>query len=189
MAFNLNEFKSNISDEGLLKQNSYDVYIGMPTIPVGRGNIDSSRKLKIRTETVAIPGSSFASVDNYRPYGFGKLYNIPHSYIPQEIVCTHLVDRSGDVYKIITDWMDNVVQFQGRRGSTNGTHYSAYYHEEYAGSMTIYVYNPIGEIVKQVLVKEVYPTSLDQIQMSWSASDELVRINVTYRYTHYEVID
>jgi len=189
MAFNLNNFKSDINDQGVLKQNSYDVYIGMPLIPVGNGSIDSSRKLKIRTESAAIPGSSFSSVDNYRPYGFGKTYNIPYSYIPQEISCTHLVDRDGDMYKIITDWMNNIVDYQGRRETVGGNHYSAYYLDEYKGSMSIYVYSPIGDLVKRVELKEVYPISLDQIQMSWSASNEIVRINVNYRYTHYEVLE
>ena len=174
MAFNVARFKSQVANQGFLRSHSYFVLINPP---VGDGN-----EIRLRTESVALPGAAFLTIDNYRPYSSGKIYNIPYSYNPQDISMVHTIDSNGNIMKTFWDWIDLIADIGG-----NGR-FAANYHDEYiAPQMNIFVYNSQQEVVKTVTLYEVFPMTIDQMQMSWGSNDETAKINVNYRFSHYEV--
>lgn len=174
MAFNVARFKSQVANQGFLRLHSYFVIVQPP--------LGGQEEIRLRTESVALPGASFLTVDNYRPYSSGKIYNIPYSYNPQDIAMIHTVDSNGDTLKTFWDWIDLIADISG------GGQFAANYHNEYvADQMVIFVYNTQQEIVKTVTLYEVFPMSIDQMQMSWGSNDETAKLNVNYRYSHYEV--
>lgn len=175
MAFNIRNFKSRAANQGFLRSHSYDVNLALPA------GLGGGEEINIRTESVAIPGAAFLTVDNYRPYSSGKIYNIPYSYNPQDIAMVHTIDSEANLLRTFWSWIDLIADIKG------AGRFAANYHDEYATKeMTINVYNHERK-VKTITVYEVFPMSIDQMQMSWGSNDETAKLNVNYRYSHYEV--
>ena len=191
MGLKISDFKSKIKGgEGYHKPWAYEVYITNP----GNAYRPSDRKadepydLRFRTEQVSLPGASYMTVDNHRPYGTGKIYNIPYIFNPQEITMTHVLDGDAEMLKALFRWMDNIADLTGvvnTSGSKNVPG-GAYYFDDYKCQMEIYMKNPDSlETVQTIKLKDVFPISLDQTQLGWGLNDETTKINVTYRYVNW----
>lgn len=174
MAFNIANWKSNTeSNKGFMRSHSYEVIVSPP------GSI--SDEISIHTESVSLPGISFMSIDNHRPFGYGETYSIPYVYNPTEISCLHQIDGKGDIYKTLIDWSNLVVDTKG------DFQYAARYFNEYTTDMTINVYDLDSTLIRKITLYNVFPSSIDQLQMNWGSNDEIAKLSVTYRYTNFVV--
>jgi hypothetical protein len=177
MAFSVQEMKSSIASDGFLKASSYEMVVAPP---VGGGEL-----LRIRAESVSLPGSSFASVDAYKPFGSGLTYQIPHTFTPQEISVTHLIDANSDILKTLIDWSSSIVNFKGvGRGGRGAT---ANYFKDYVVDASIFLYSNDGKKQKTITLFQMYPSTIDQVQMSWASSDEIAKVNVSYQFVNYTI--
>lgn len=177
MAFNVNEFKSEVVGASKFLRPSYFDVLIIPPI----GGPSGPRELLLRTESVALPGGSFMSIDNYRPYASGKNYTIPYATNVQEVSMTHTIDDKADVYQTLYKWMDYIVDFDGDRK------YTAEYYDNYVTDIWITAYDMNGAIAKTIVLYQAYPISMDQPQMSWGTTDEITRLNVQYKFSDYNV--
>ena len=170
MSFNVDTWRSKVKEN--LPASTYEVAIyGSPV---------SYQELRIRAESVTTPGISWLSVDNYSPYGNGKMYNIPYRFNPQEITVTHTVDDQGNLLKQFKDWADKIVEMpEDQMG--------ARYYDEYVATMDIYVYNRQVKTAKTYALEEVYPTSVEPLNLSWGSHDEIARFAVSYRFTKFRI--
>jgi len=171
MAFNVQAFKSFTGDH--LPATHYEVLMRPPT---GGGN-----EISLRTESISVPGTAYLSVDNYAPYGSGKLYNIPYRYNPQEIQMVHNIDKDANIIGIFRRWANLTVDLDGN------AKYGAYYYEQYAQSDgDIKVYNR-QSLVKTITLEKPFPINIEPIQMGWGQNDEIAKLAVSYRFTAYKV--
>jgi len=171
MAFDIAAFKAFTGDH--LPATHYEVLIRPPT---GGGN-----EINLRTETISVPGVAYLSVDNYAPYGSGKLYNLPYRYNPQEIQMTHNIDKDGNIIDIFRRWANLTVDLDGN------AKYGAYYYEVYAQQDgDIKVYNR-QELVKTITLEKPYPINIEPIQMGWGQNDEIAKLSVSYRFASFKV--
>jgi len=171
MTFVVSNFKSRVRD--WMRPYTYNVVVNPP---VGGG-----REIELRTEEVTLPGTSFMSVDNYKPYGSGLMLTIPHSPNIQEISCVHSVDANGEILQRFYDWANSIVNLDGDEK------FSASYLDEYTRNMTINIYDLQGRRVKKYDLIKAFPLSYDQIQLGWDATGELVKLSVNYRFRNYIV--
>jgi hypothetical protein len=108
---------------------------------------------------------------------------------------THYVDRSGDVYGTFINWMNNIVPFSGyingsarlKSGTAPGEIYLAQYKEKFATTIQIRSYDEGGNYKFSANLLEAYPVSVDPVQLSWSDTDNVGRLNVTYRFISFQV--
>jgi len=171
MTFAVSSFKSRVRD--WMRPYTYNVIVEPP---VGGG-----REIELRTEEVTLPGTSFASFDNYKPYGSGLALTIPHTPTIQEINCVHSIDAGGDILQKFYDWADSVVNLDGQEK------FSANYLSEYTRNMTINIYDLQNNRVRRYDLNDAFPLSYDQIQLGWDATSELVKLSVNYRFRNYTV--
>lgn len=173
MPLSINEFKTQIKEN--LPTSFYEVNISPP---VGGGE-----QLKIRTESVALPGISFLSVDNFSPFGNGKIYNVPYRYNPQEVSMSHFIDDKADLYKLFRDWSNLIVDLDGVNK------YGAKYmlNGGYAVDASVTAYNRRQDKAKTIKFYELFPINVDQVQLSWGQYDEVAKLNVSYRFTSFTV--
>jgi len=177
MAFSIQDMKDTINTDGYLHAANYEVIV-IPPAAVGGGEL-----LRIRAESVSLPGVSFASVDGYKAYGTGKTYSVPHTFTPAAVAVNHLIDNSGEVLKILNDWSNKIVDF---RGAGDGR-YTASYFSTYVVDADIVLYGSDQQIVKTIKLYDMYPSTVDQVQMSWGSSDELAKVSVQYQFVDYTI--
>lgn len=173
MPFDIERWKSKVTGAGLHRPYMYEMFIQPPN--------GQTELLFDRIEAISLPGAAYMSVDNHRPYGSGKVYNIPYVYNPQEITASYLVDANSDVIQTMFDWSSKITDLKG------DDKFAAYYLFDYVGTMIIWLFDEDGKRVKTYNVKEAYPLSVDQVQLSWATTDEITRLTVQYRYTNYTV--
>jgi len=171
MTFVVSNFKSRVRD--WMRPYTYNVVVNPPT---GGG-----REIELRTEEVTLPGTSFMSVDNHKPYGSGLMLTIPHSTNIQEINCVHSVDANGEILQRFYNWANSIVNLDGEE------RFSANYLDSYTRNMTINIYDLRGRRVKRYDLFDAFPLSYDQIQLGWDATSELVKLSVNYRFRNYTV--
>lgn len=175
MPFSVADFKSNTLTQGMIRPSHYEVNIQPP---VGDGQLYT-----FRAESVSMPGAAFLAVDNYKPYGSGKLYTIPYAFNPQEINITLTVDGNAEVIQMMYDWANKIVDIDGQKK------YSAYYLNTYVASMfEIKVFSQDGTKKKTYRLREAFPTTVDQMQMSWGTSDDTAKLSASYKFTEYTVL-
>lgn len=171
MAFSVSGFKSNVAKEGFFRPTHYEVMIFAPV-----SGLDG---LRLRTDSISLPGASFLSIDGYRPYNSGVIYNIPYSYNPQSISCSHMLDDDGKILKAFWEWHNLIADLEGEHK------HAANYFDEYKGQMDIFIMDNEGKDIQTIMVEDIYPESTDQLQMSWGSSDEIAKLNVSYRFKSY----
>lgn len=170
--FNVSTFKQQAKD--FLRPFSYLVVVDPPV------NGADSRAISLRTQSISVPGVSFAEVDNFKIYGSGLQISIPHTTTIQEISCTHTVDPNGEILQTFYNWANKIVDLK------NDNKYSPYYYNDYIRDMSIQVYGLDNKLVKTYELKKAYPKSYDPIELSWD-STELMLLNVTYKFEHFEL--
>ena len=175
MPFTITEFKSKLNTETLQRSHNYEFWVQPPW--------DKGEALKHfawTTESISLPGASFVSVSNYRPYGAGRVWDVPYAFNPQEISSTHLIDGNSTTIAEINRWVNYIIR--------TGRDATAHYMDEYtAASAVIKLYDEHGKkAVTQYELFECFPMSVDQVQLGW-ANEEIARVNVTWRYTDYKI--
>lgn len=170
MAFNVSSFKSSMDD--FLRPFTYVVVVSPP---------GATTDLILRTESISLPGVSFAEIDVYKPYGNGLAISIPHTATVQEISCTHTIDDKGEVLQTFYNWANQTVNLNGQ------DKFSAYYYNDYTVDMTILVFDLKGSIVKRYQLKRAYVASYDQVQMSWESGSEIAKLSVNYKFESFEI--
>jgi hypothetical protein len=175
MAFNLNSWKYLTKSKGYLRPWSYEIFVTPPVSP-------DALEIRLRTESITLPGAAFLSADNYRPYATGLNFDIPYAMNISDITCTHMIDGNADIVKTFYEWASLVSDMKGESGK-----FSANYFKEYVVDMTIKVYTESKELAKTYTVYNVYPKAIDQLSMSWTTTDDVVRLGVTYFFTHYKL--
>lgn len=177
MSIKLNEWKTRAKDT--LASHSFLVFINPPN------NMSAGEELQVRTEAISLPGVAFLSVDNFSPYGNGKVYNIPYRYNPQEVSMTHVMDGKADLYKVFRDWSNRIVDLDGTQK------YGAKYMKPAGGGYSIdisaLVYDRTGKLIKIVKFIEAFPVLVEPIQLNWAQNDEIMKLNVQYRFTRFEI--
>lgn len=178
MALNLNDFRSQAA-HSTLPTHTFETIFTLPAGVIGEG-----QDLLLRTEQALLPGVAFFSVDNFSPYGNGKMYNIPYRYLPQEISMTHIVDAEGFTIRLLQDWAQQIADKTG--ASKFGAKYM-FGPEGYAVDIDINVLDRQHKRVKQIKLIEAFPQVIEPIQLGWGQTDEYMKLNVQYRFTRYEV--
>jgi hypothetical protein len=173
MAFNVTEFRSSIQ-KGLMSPNTYRVLMTPPSI------IDR-KTYSLLTDSISIPSLGFFNSDNVRPYGFGPTYTLPYGLNITEITCTHYLDSKSNMHKMFEEWMSSIVEWKTQGG------YSARYLNEYSTDIEIETYDKSGKLSASYLLREAFPTNMDQIALSWATSDELTKFSVTYKFTDWKI--
>ena len=182
MGLSLSNWKERTFKKDMMPVHSYLVAMSPP---IGNDNA-AGEELFLRTESVQLPGTAFFSVDNFSPFGAGKVYNIPYKYNPQEVQMIHVVDANMDLYKIMRSWSQEIIDIDGTEKF--GAKYMEPAGDGYVVDVSVGVYNRQQDIpVAQVVFQEAYPLNVEPIQLGWGLNDEIMKIAVTYRFTNYIV--
>ena len=174
--FTISEFAGKISKHGLASPNKFKVrFDGIPVGP-------TDRQLDFMCEQVDIAGRSVQSIMNLE-YGIRReiAYNAP-AYNPLNLtfICT------GDFKekRILDQWNNLIVD------STNG--FDVAYYDTYAKNCSLNVTSLKPDGVTKaftITYREVYPKSIQSIQLNHSTQNTTLRVNAEMQYAYFETDD
>lgn len=174
--FTISEFAGKISKHGLASPNKFRVQF--LNIPVS----DGDSMLDFMCEQVDVAGRSVQSMMNLE-YGIRReiAYNAP-SYNPLNMtfICTGELREK----RILDKWNNKIVD------STNG--FDVAYYDSYAKncSLKVTTLRPDGTTPAfRITYKEVYPKSVQSIQLNHSTQNTVLRVNAEIQYAYFETDD
>ena len=195
-AFNISEFKSNISEYGILQNNKFSVFIPIsPNVLISTFTntldplftIDSMRALQFRAEAASVPGFSLQTQD-VRVRGTGVNEKMPFNALFPDVNVTFLADSNGDIYKYFYSWFSNIVDFTGSSFSFfPAPSYEIGYKSNYVTDISILVYDNFGNLTKQIVLYEAFPDSITEIPLDWADKDRPMKFTVKFAYTRWGI--
>lgn len=192
MAFNLSEFKAQISSRGLAKNNLAMAQITLPsTMKFLEQNI-STRELTFLCRTMSLPELSFQTTE-VRPYGFGKMEHRPSDFVHGPLNCIFMMDSDFGTMKFFQRWMQGVMNYNTYDGHDQEDPqgklpYEFAYKEDYAATMEILVYS--GNDASKVYYYtfgNVFPTVLGQVDIDWGNEADVMSLPVSFEYDKFKV--
>lgn len=203
--FNIQDFRNNISQGGVLQNNKFVVTI----TPIGLINIGVPQNfsvgdltgefLQFRAEEVKLPGASLEVFNNHR-YGLGIQQKFPTNINFTDLNVTFLEDNRGRIYQYMSSWMNYIFDHGATtKGRLSG--YEVAYKDDYATDISVSVYNNEGTFIGTpetdpgtttkptvtVVFKEAYPIAVNDIPLSWENKSSLVKVSVTLAYTDFYI--
>jgi hypothetical protein len=198
-AFNINSFRTEIKKNDILPVHSFLVVFspfasvqGYNT-PLTEFVVNNPGTLIMRCETAFLPGPTLLT-ENIRRYTYGPTETVPYGVQFGDITLEWIVDKKAKIFQFFDAWMHTVVNFNSKGGGnmrtlTNG--YSPYevgYKDEYTNrQMNVFVYD--RQLRKTVVytIYDVFPTQINDVNVSWKGFDEAMKLTVRFAYTDYKM--
>lgn len=207
MAFNIQDFSTNIKRYGTLQSNRYQVIFQPPRSYFQLWNNRFVQELTFRADSVKLPGVNFATFD-HRRYGVGPIIKAPTNVQFSEIDISFIETSNQSVFEIFYDWANLVVNYREPTIGPDGPSierqiFTANYKDDYVSNvMEIQVFNNSGTVydagtvynidtdptrergpVSIIELIDVFPISVSDTALSWSDNNSLIKVNVQFAFT------
>ena len=186
MAFNINEFRSNISKSGYLQNNKYEVIITSPPAMQKRGIAraqDAAKLMTFRTSTFEAPGIELKSVDIIR-YGTGTSQKMPFSAKFEDITFEVLLDKNSELWNFWYEWERLIFKFSPFN-SVGLAPYVTEYKRNYATTIDLKVYSQEDKVSAEFKFIDIYPISIKEVELQWEEQSKLAKLEITMNYKEY----
>lgn len=202
--FSINEFRSEIEQNGILQTNRFIVMISLPpglkslNREFGNAkNIDAATYnemdnfLVLRCDSVVLPGVFFYTNDGIMRHGIGQMEKRPYLPTFNPVKLDFIVDKNARVVKFFNDWTNSIVPYNTDFGlSPNKTTeinkpYLLNYPDNYMSpTIRIWVYNQQNEQAFGAKLYTCFPLNTTDMDLSWGSDNTAMRFSVTMQYTH-----
>lgn len=187
-------FKDEIMSKGTLKNSYFEVEFMLPPNHY-LGSLSSARNLSsytIRCDNASIPGVNLATIDGIPQYGYGAVETNPYSALFDPFQLVFTADKESEIYKFFFDWLNVIVKFDvervGMESNSSGRQpYEVGYKNRYMCDLKVHVYKDTGIKSKTVKVFKAYPRAINQIDLDWSQSDSVMKIQIPFSYRDFKM--
>lgn len=170
MSFTYNNFLSFVKNDGLAKQNRFEVDIVLPVAL--RGNSLVTRHLTLLTKNVTVPGVNVATSE---VMVVGEVTTAPYNRTFGEANMTFYVDKKFTVRKVFEDWINAI---QDPESKLLGW---------YNDTITTVTINVLDKQEKTNFIIELHharPKQLGSLLLDQSSSD-MMTFDVSFDYKYY----
>ena len=200
MPFNINTFRADYEKNGYLLNNSFQVFVPPPQIFTGSSInnngtlIDAramTRELTFRAEAFKAPGMIIS--DNLvNRYGIGIPQKYPSNARVTDGKLVFVSDKYGSLWQFWYQWVNQIFGFAGADNAVGSTvvnstaTYQLEYKEKYAVTMTVLVYDNVGNVAQTINLYNCYPNAIEDTPLHWG-NKELMRINVDITFRDFSI--
>lgn len=202
--FNISNFRSEIGENGVLRNNRYLVtFVAPKYLRDGTRSRTSTDSITLRCETAQLPGMQFATIDGPPRLGYGPIESTPYGVTFEDLSLTFIVDKNSYVHKFFYDWVNCIVNYNnegrvtpaGNRGPVQGMKtYEVGYRADFSTNINITVYDGIRNTqtkeegpVLTATAYNAYPKALPSVDLTWQPTDEVVKLTIPFSYTDYNI--
>lgn len=188
--FSINEFKSVILKNGVLKNNLY--LVNFQQAKAFPGN------LMFFTESVNIPAVDMDTQQIHR-YGYGPVEQVPFRPVFTPLSMSFLVEATQrNVLAAMMNAISSTSAFMNYTtmssgvsvfgGSTQATPYEVAYKSAYTFNLEVYVYNEQQDKILIYSFRDCFARTVSGTQLAWANENQMLRIDVTFSYTDYSIL-
>ena len=171
MSFNVNEFKGRLVSEGA-RPTLFRAQINFPISSAGSPVSD----FQFMCKAAQLPASTVGTIEV--PY-FGRKIKVAGDRTFAEWTVTVINDESFSVRNAFERWQNAVNAYQG---NTRGVSPAGY-----RGDAFVRQYAKTGEDlpIKTYHFKDMYPSEIGAIDLSWETTDSIEEFTVTLQYNYF----
>lgn len=177
MAFNINDFVSELNYKGTSKSSHFQVMIFGPNID---NESSVERSITMRCKSIDLPGR-MAQTTNASNYGMErKVATLP---LFTEVGVQIIASDTHSEREYFEKWMDKIMG-PFRNGKVGPNMYDVGFYEDYIGTVNIVQFDDTGAIVHETELVEAYPIDIGQETLDWD-STQLILLPVRFTFKYY----
>lgn len=185
MAFNISNFKSTLDKFGGPARAS------LFEVTISKGNeensaIDPQKELQFFCQAASLPG---ISIENAAFTAVSQLpTQFPMTMASTPISLTFMVDSDHQVLTFFHNWIQRVLNYSTKGGAFGAIDgqlpYELGYKDDYACRMSIKHYSTEsrGDKYYEVVLDNIYPYSVSDLELAWASNDSYLTVNVIFAY-------
>ena len=170
---------NRVSRYGTLRPNKYKIeFVGTSIaeaikgyyslVPRENGTEGYENRLSLSCKSFTMPGRG-VSTNEYKTRGL--LRKVPYGRIyTNECSATLILGAEAFERKVFENWMDSIVNPITGKFS---------YYDDYVSDAYVTLFTERDQPVYKICMKEVYPTSIDSLELSSESQDNLLEQNIT----------
>ena len=187
MAFNVNNFISNINKFGVLPTNKFDVEMSLPRALLSNIRNETARLINMRADRVNLPGLLHDVVVNKR-YGIGPRQKTVSEVRYEPVSISFIETKNAEIFKLFYEWCRKCIGDHATNRPENPT-YLFEYKEKYVTDINIHVYNDEG--IKAITLKlfQAFPIAIGDNTFSWNQTNSITKLSVSFEYTHHQLLN
>lgn len=168
MAFNINEFKSQLVGGGA-RPTLFQVQITNPIVPI------ADFKVPFMVKTAALPESTLGSyVVNY----FGRQVKYAGDRIFGDWPVTIINDEDFAIRNAMESWSNAINTHDSNLRSLP---------QSYKSNAIVTQFGKEGRALRTYVFEGMYPVNIDAIPLSWEQTDSIEEFGVTFQYDLWRV--
>ena len=169
----ISKFISIFSEQDLARPNRFTAQIFYPQKLAIKGSTTLS------CESTELPSITYATTE--QKFGSNPIEKYPYQVQFNDINLTFIVEENMKIKKVMDDWMDLISPSTGY----NFNYKTGPDGDGYAGEIIVTQYSLTDKPIYQVVLREAYPISVNQLDLDWS-SDGYHKLTVVFAYTYWE---
>lgn len=203
--FNVDEIRSSIQSDGVVRNHSFVVSFRTPNLMVGQTlsglngeqvNLNSlTRIFSVRADSVHLPGLIFPTSDSFR-YGIGPSQKMPYGVAFADVPMSFILDSRGLIWSYFYAWTNLIFNFSANMNANrdpNGVgggnpSYTLAYRDDYETDVNVDVFDPMGMTILSLRFNHAFPNLVQDIPLNWGATNEITRMGCTFTYRDWEIV-
>lgn len=146
---------------------------------------DTVNAIEYWVQAATLPGMQ-AGTRQLNRYGYGVVEKKPFSPVFNDATFTFVGDGFGINWQFLVDWLNTVVRFDVSRGIYPQTDaivpYEIFYKSDYIANLRVITFNDAGTVTSQVVMREAFPISMQDLPLNWADNNQIMRIPITFAY-------
>lgn len=170
----ITDFISNVKSIGLARTNRYTVRVLPPQLVSFTSSSSTNQIVTLFCDSVDLPGMSIATTPHRV---FGEVREMPYDRMFNTASISFYSDSNLNIRGLFERWIHTIMNQKAR---------TIEYYSNYIGTVHIRIDN-VDESMSspyEITLHEVYPKSIDQIQLN-ASSKEILKVNVVLQYKYW----
>lgn len=170
-------------------------YVGLGAPPIFDDVVPDAKALlsqliTLRAERINQPGVQLMT-STVRRHGIGPMEKKPYSVAFNDVTISFIGDARGIIHQFFYVWFSSIIGFDNiphagaPRDSFYGKPFELSYRDSYKTTIDIITYDEIQKKIGVVKLYNAYPIAMGEVQRDWSGVNDLVRIPITFTYSHW----
>ena len=176
------------SNQGYAQPNQYEVLITIPgpvnTVQNPYKNFvqelrSDAREIQLRCESITLPGRNLSSTPDT---------NI-HGPLREVVNNVNYADSINMVFQASADLRERVFFEKWQYAAFNPDTWNVGYYNNYVGTVDIYVLDRENNRKYGLTLRECYPKSIAQTDLSYAANNEIIKLTIDMNFRYWTTLD